>query len=449
MAVEAREERVRVQWDQHRLRRYLGFLRPAMLVMIVLAADSAAAASSTVRSATLEANGTTTFFRLDMTVGVKADIFTLADPFRVVIELPAMAFALPPGTGIATGTAPLAGLVRNYRFGAFAADRSRIVLDTTGPVAVSSAEMTNIKGGVRLEVALLAVDEAAFGSGTGAARGGRADTEAGSPPAARLLPQAGAGKPAAPGERARPLVMIDPGHGGVDPGAVGSGKTTEKSVVLAVAWQLKQALDATGRYDTRLTRTSDVFIPLDKRVAMAEEARADLFLSLHADAIDDVSALTASGASIYTLSERASDEQARKMAEKENSADLVAGIGQRNLQAPDEVKGILSDLWARENSAFSHLFSRSLVSSLSKIKAAARQPERSAAFRVLKQSQAPAVLIELGFLSNPAEEQRLASAAWQRQIAGSIALAVNRYFEQRKNNAFVGPGVALPGGLPP
>lgn len=398
---------------------------------------------SVVTGAKVAQEGELSVFALDMSVGVKAEIFTLPDPWRVVIELPGAEFKLPPRTGEPPPDKSLTSLVRAFRYGAFAQGASRIVIDTTGPAAVAAAGMKNVAGGVKLEVTLAPTDASTFGAGTGASRAGRTGGEAPAPPEQQAMP--------APGTevRSKPLIMIDPGHGGVDPGAVGSGNTTEKAVVLAVAWQLKRKLDSTGRYETRLTRTTDVFVTLDKRVAMAEEARADLFLSLHADAIDDSAAQTASGASIYTLSDRASDEQARKMAEKENAADLVAGIGRRNGQAPDEVKGILSDLWARENSVHAHLFSRSLVGSLQKMKSLSRQPERSAAFRVLKQSHAPAVLIELGFLSNPAEEQRIASPEWQKQVAASIGAAIDTYFQRRKANAFAAPTSPGPGGLPP
>jgi N-acetylmuramoyl-L-alanine amidase len=421
--------------------------------------------------------------KINLTAGVPAEIFTLADPYRVVIELPGVAFELPAGTGepksIAKLSAAEAGSasaqphVQAFRYGAFADGRSRMVFDTAVPVAVLDATFRKSGTGVQLQFALKEIDAESFGAGTGATRTarlpeGRSDNllEGRSDNLPNGLPNALFPGPQPrdatnkavetsplPGQspvRTKPLIMIDPGHGGVDPGAIGvANKTTEKSVVLAVAWQLKRVLDGTGRFETRLTRSTDIFIPLDKRVQISDEARPDLFISLHADAIDDNSARGVTGASIYTLSDKASDEQARKMAEKENAADLVAGIGRRNTEPPDEVRGILSDLWARENSAFAHLLQKSLVGSLARMKALGRTPERSAAFRVLRQSHAPAVLIELGFLSNPVEEAKLASPAWQKQIAGSVANAVETYFERRKLSANSGPGLPSVGGLPP
>ncbi|MBX9925931.1 MAG: N-acetylmuramoyl-L-alanine amidase [Hyphomicrobiaceae bacterium] len=413
-----------------------------LLAAPVAAEVPAAATTTKVRAANVTADGERSVVAFDLSAGVPAEIFTLADPYRVVIELPGVSFDLPPGTGDA-GESKLSPLVKGFRYGAFAEGRSRVVLDTETPVEVSGASIVKAGHGVRLQFTLTATDPATFGAGTGAERVGRPSAQ---PPRQAVEPTPNGGD----GRRIKPLVMIDPGHGGVDPGAIGvARKTTEKSVVLAVAWQLKSALEATGRYETKMTRSADVFIALDKRVQMSEEARPDLFVSLHADAIDDASAQSATGASIYTLSDKASDEQARKMAEKENAADLVAGVGRRNAEAPDEVRGILSDLWARENSAFAHLLSRSLAGSLARMKALGRTPERSAAFRVLRQSHAPAVLIELGFLSNVTEEAKLASTAWQKQVAGSIANAIDTYFERRKTHATASPGLPSAGGLPP
>jgi len=432
-----------------------------------------ASAEVKVTASAVVADGDRSVVKINMTAGVPAEIFTLADPYRVVIELPGVTFELPAGTGETKSIAKEAGSasggsnhhVQAFRYGAFADGRSRIVFDTPVPVAVLDATFRKSGTGVQLQFALKEIDAQSFGAGTGATRTarqpeGRSDNPTNGLPNALFpgpQPRDATNKAvetsSLPGQspvRTKPLIMIDPGHGGVDPGAIGvANKTTEKSVVLAVAWQLKRVLDGTGRFETRLTRSTDIFIPLDKRVQISDEARPDLFISLHADAIDDNSARGVTGASIYTLSDKASDEQARKMAEKENAADLVAGIGRRNTEPPDEVRGILSDLWARENSAFAHLLQKSLVGSLARMKALGRTPERSAAFRVLRQSHAPAVLIELGFLSNPLEEAKLASPAWQKQIAGSVANAVETYFERRKLSANSGPGLPTAGGLPP
>lgn len=396
------------------------------------------------RVVAVAAGGGGTEFRLDMSAGVPVEVYTLANPYRVVIDLPGIGFKLDPLAGQAGG-----GLVTAYRFGALAGGQARIVIDTAGPVAITKAVMTNIAasggrpaGGVRLAVGLASMDARAFGEGTGAAKA------AAKLPAVKpaVFEDADAGQAV----KSRPVVMIDPGHGGIDPGAVGGQKTTEKTVVLAVALRLRAALEAGGRFDVRLTRADDVFVPLDKRVELSRTERADIFISLHADAIEDsAQAKAVRGASIYTLSDKASDEQARMMADKENAADLVAGFTQVPGENPDEIKGILFDLMNRETAVFSHVLSRALTEAMGKSGALAREPERAAAFRVLKQAHAPSVLVELGFLSNPVEEQMMMEAGWQSRTAKAIAAAVEAYFTAKARAGTSVPARAALGRLPP
>ena len=406
-------------------------------------AQSAPHATKSATRAFVSSDATTTEFALDLTAGVTAEVFTLADPYRVVIELPDLAFELPPGTG-----SKATGLIAAFRYGAFADNRSRVVIDTAGPVEIAQAVMVNrtptanSAGSIQLRVQLKLADAAVFGKGTGAARAG---SEAYTPKPT-VFDDNVAPAPA----RLKPIIMIDPGHGGIDPGAIGSGKTLEKNIVLAVALQLKSALEATGHYEVRLTRSADIFIALDKRVELSHQANADIFLSLHADTIEDRHlAQSIHGASIYTLSDKASNEEARLMAEKENAADLAAGIEPSAANHTDDVKPILFDLLARETAAYSHLLSRSLVSALSRHHPLAHEPERAAAFRVLRQAHSPSVLIELGFLSNTTEEHLMSQPAWQKQVAGAISTAVDTYFVRKETNTANAPGAISYGGLPP
>ena len=225
-----------------------------------------------------------------------------------------------------------------------------------------------------------------------------------------------------------PVIVIDPGHGGIDPGAVGTNDLLEKNIVMAVATKLQQALIAKGHYRVQLTRKEDVFVSLDQRVAMSRQSAANLFISIHADSIEQ-SSLTQniSGATVYTLSERASDEQARKMAEKENASDLLAGLTPTGKE-DDDVKDILIDLMKRETATFSAEFSQVLRNKMKSSVQLSRDPARSAAFKVLKQTHAPSVLIELGYVSNADEAKRLSSPEWQQKVANSIAAAVDTYF---------------------
>lgn len=365
----------------------------------------------------LSLDGKTTVFTLDLSEGVGAEVFTLANPYRVIVDLPDVAFNLPAEAG-QTG----AGVVSAYRYGLFADHKGRVVLDATGPVFIKRAGMEARPGskGVRLTVELVATDAASFGSGTGAGH---------APEPSATKPRSEENTPATPKKRAKPVIMIDPGHGGIDPGALGTTHLLEKAVVLAVGQKLREALSA--RYDVRMTRSKDVFVSLDKRLKLSQEQDADLFISIHADAISGSFADTVRGATVYTLSERASDKQAQRMAEKENSSDALAGLESVDETEQDDVRNILFDLLKRETANFSADFAKSLVSRLGKTIALSRDPQRSAAFKVLKQTHAPSVLVELGYMSNAEDERLMNTPAWQKKVAGSITAAVDAYFTKR------------------
>jgi N-acetylmuramoyl-L-alanine amidase len=237
--------------------------------------------------------------------------------------------------------------------------------------------------------------------------------------------------------RTRQVIMIDPGHGGVDPGAVGPNlagqpPVLEKTVVLAVSKLLAATLLTTGRYEVVLTRSGDTFVPLEQRAAQSRRLGADLFISVHADSVAaNANAQGVRGATVYMLSDDASDEQARRLAEKENAADQAGGLQVAAKLDSDQVRNILVDLMRRETSEFSAEFRATVVGELSRRIAMAREPQRAAAFKVLKQTEVPAVLIELGYMSNGQDQKLLQSAAWQAQVAGSIAAAVDQFFAKR------------------
>ncbi|MBN8875502.1 MAG: N-acetylmuramoyl-L-alanine amidase [Rhodospirillales bacterium] len=223
--------------------------------------------------------------------------------------------------------------------------------------------------------------------------------------------------------RPPPVVMLDPGHGGKDPGAIGVSGTYEKQVSLATALELKRLLEAGGRYRVELTRARDVFIPLDDRVARAQARGAALFVSMHADALNDHSVR---GASVYTLSNTASDAQTAALAQRENSADRFLGKNWHGTSP--EVERILASLVRQETRIGSARLARKLVGSLDQDLPMLPNPERHAGFVVLKAADIPSVLVEMGFMSNPRDEAALRRPDHRRVVAQAMQRAVDGWF---------------------
>lgn len=220
-----------------------------------------------------------------------------------------------------------------------------------------------------------------------------------------------------------PLVVIDPGHGGIDPGCIGYSGTYEKDITISTAHEIGQLLSAHGHYRVFMTRTTDEFVALHDRVTRGRAAGGDLFLSVHADAIPDE---RVRGASVFTLSEKASDAAAAAVAERENAADVVAGID-LGRQSPD-VSSILFDLARRETNNRSIGLARELVSTLSSEVRMLENCHRSAGFAVLKAPDIPSALVEMGCLSNREEDKLLRTAAYRTKVAKGIAQSVDAYF---------------------
>ncbi|MBE1722905.1 N-acetylmuramoyl-L-alanine amidase [Parasaccharibacter sp. TMW 2.1891] len=226
----------------------------------------------------------------------------------------------------------------------------------------------------------------------------------------------------------RPVIMLDPGHGGKDPGAIGVSGTYEKHIAVAAATELRALLMASGRYDVVLSRTDDRFIPLAGRVELAHRHKADLFISMHADALHQSDVR---GASVYTLSGNASDRQTALLAETENSADRFAGPGMADV--PPDVEEILNSLVHEETRRGSAHMAASVIRSFQNRIQLLHHPSRHAAFRVLKSGDIPSVLVEMGFMSNHLDEQALRRAAHRTQITQAMKQAIDGYFlRQRK-----------------
>lgn len=357
-----------------------------------------------------------TRFVLDLSGEVDLSAFTLADPYRVVIDLPEVDFRLPPGTGSAGR-----GLVSDWRYGQFAAGRSRIVLDVTGPVKIDKAFLLPAVEDqpARMVLDLLKTTAAAFDEDLRKSQLARDSANQPVQKADQLPPPDRS-------KREKPLVVIDAGHGGVDAGTVSASGVLEKDIVLAFAKKLQENLERTGKVAVLLTRTDDTFLPLAARVQFGRDHAADLFLSIHADSEHEGSVR---GATVYTLSDKASDREAAALAAKENASDLIAGLDLQ--QEADEVTDILVDLTRRETRNFSAAFANGLVSDLATATRMIKNPHRSAGFQVLRAHDVPSVLVEIGYLSNDQDEKLLTSDEWRSRVAEAVTQAVLRFFGQK------------------
>jgi N-acetylmuramoyl-L-alanine amidase len=366
-----------------------------------------------------------TRFVLDLDKSIPFRAFALADPYRVVVDIPQINFQLPAGVGAAGR-----GLIKAFRYGLVMPGGSRIVFDLTGPARIANSYLLDAANGqpARLVVELEEVDRATFVQ----------SLEVESRPmlkpviadAAEVAAAAEAAKPAAPADL-RPVIVIDPGHGGIDNGTQ-SGGESEKNLVLGFGLALRDRIEHSGKYRVVMTRSDDTFIPLADRVRIARNQSAALFVSIHADALPRREG-DAQGATIYTLSDRASDTEAERLAETENKADAIGGV---NLtEEPTDVADILIDLVQRETRTFSNRFAHLLAGEMKNTTRMYKHPLKSAGFRVLKAPDVPSVLVELGYVSNKSDLQHLVSENWRSKTVGSVAQAIDAFFAKRMATA--------------
>ncbi len=405
-------------------------LASGMLMMAVAGARQAEArpAQPVAKDARLGGDLKRTRFVADLSKPVNFRVFTLADPYRVVVDLPEVRFNLPGKLG-KRGR----GLVRAYRYGLYSAGKSRIVIDVKRPVRVVRAFIVEPQEGqpARFVIDLVPTDRktymAALGTVFQETRYKQANIPDKTPAKAS---QDVAQNQTDPG---KPIIIIDPGHGGIDSGAVSRKGVEEKKVVLAFAHMLRDVLKASGQFNVKMTRTTDVFVPLRDRVKFARQHRADLMLSIHADSLSRRKKYRwnkVRGSTIYTLSERASDEEAKALAQKENLSDIIAGA-ELPPEAGSAVTEILIDLAQRETKNRSIALARLLIEDMRKATKLNIRPHRFADLRVLKAPDVPSVLIELGYMTNSKDVNLLTSKAWRKKVAAAMTRAVKKYFERR------------------
>jgi N-acetylmuramoyl-L-alanine amidase len=320
--------------------------------------------------------------------------------------------------------------VQSYRYGLFRQGNSRFVIDLNQPVRVNAPQLLPPEGGFgfRLVFDLTPSTAEDFASRAGWPNGNRVgptNAVAALPVTPTIAP--GISPPPAPPpakSNGAKIIIVDAGHGGIDPGTHGATGLQEKDIVLAVAQELRKALETRGgRYKVKLTRDSDVFIPLGDRVKIARANHGDLFVSLHIDFNDHHEIR---GASIYTLSDEATDPVTARLAEQENKSDVIAGV---DLTGKNDAAADLIGMEQRLTKNSSIRFAETVLTQLP-VATLVRPttPRRSAGFAVLKGPDIPAVLIELGYLSNAKDEAEMETTTWRKNVAEAVARSIDKHF---------------------
>ncbi len=384
----------------------------SVLILMVLTASQVFAAPPSVTAARLGGDDNKTRFVLEVNGSPAFRTFSLANPNRIVIDLDEVTWDIGPGG--ATGR----GLINNYRYGLYTPGTSRIVLDLKNPVRIATSFVIKGDGGKadRLVFDFERITQTAFNASLSR------------PAAARSSVISTSRTPAIRAPSSKKVIVIDPGHGGHDPGNLGGVRIngiSEKNVTLSASRNIKRILEASGRYRVILTRDRDVFLRLRDRSLVAHNNNADFFISIHADAFRLPSVR---GATIYTLTEKASDREAELLAARENKADVIAGVDMGD--ESDIVQNILIDLVKQETMNLSNRYAQELSNELSKAVTVRKRSLRSANFAVLKGIDVPSVLLEMGYLTNPTDAKLLMQKETQDKIGRAILNALDQYFEE-------------------
>ncbi|MBO9444743.1 N-acetylmuramoyl-L-alanine amidase [Ruegeria sp. R14_0] len=349
---------------------------------------------------------------LGLSQGVPYRVFSLRDPYRMVLD-----FQEVDWTGLDPNTFLQSDRISGVQFGAYVPGWSRMVLELGAPLAVDSAELRidETTGGAHLSLILMGTDFDTFAAGSGVPRQQGWD-----------LPEP-AVTPAVPRQGASGAlrVMLDPGHGGIDPGAEVDG-SNEKTLMLTFARELREQMLRAGGFEVVMTRVDDQFVSLERRIALAHRAGADVFISLHADILSEG---RAHGAAVYTLSEAASDVASDKLAERHDRGDLIAGIDLSG--ADDQVADVLLDIARQETKPRTDALARALADGMTQQGGPMNsRPIRTASFSVLKAADIPSVLVELGFLSSPRDLKNIRNPEWRMGMAQGIVEGLKKWRQE-------------------
>lgn len=380
------------------IKRFLVALLCALMPLALFAQEFSGLARASADGSAITSNEVT----LSLSQGVPFRIFTLADPARMIVDFAEVDFSdLDAQSFVQDATA-----VTDVRFGRYQPRWSRMVLDLSGPFVPTDVDMRvdTATNTAELSFGLNKVDEVAF------------RTQSGTPPGWDAIPVV---TPVAPKQDASSfIVVLDPGHGGVDPGAERGG-LVEKELALTFARQVRDNLRRAG-VEVVLTRNEDIFVSLEARTATAHQVGGAVFVSLHADALSQGGA---QGATVYTLSDEASDAASARLAERHNRADILAGVDLSG--ADDEVTAVLLDLARQETEPRSDTLAQTIIAGMNAAGGPMnRKPWRKAGFSVLKSADIPSVLVEMGFLSSKRDQKNLGDPKWQARMAKGVADAI-------------------------
>jgi N-acetylmuramoyl-L-alanine amidase len=381
-----------------------------LLVCLTISASANQRPVAMATSLRISTAGDLTQIQLDLSGAVTFDASVSSIGTRVLVHATDLGFSLPRGAGTKAK-----GLVRRIRYGKTTDGTSELAIDTTSAVIIRKSYLAVAKRSKQVRMTIvLAAKPSDHGSDPA--------EDLSSPEITGSLPSVVPAIPATIVGR-KHVIVIDPGHGGIDPGAISSSGTKEKDVVLSFAKALQTALLANGNIEVVLTRDDDRFLALQSRVELARAKQADLFIAVHADTLSQHSVR---GATLYTLSDKASDAEAEALAQKENRADDIAGV---NLQQQSStIADVLVNLAQRESKNRAAMFAEVAVEKLKSATVFTGKPMRSAGFMVLKAPDVPSVLVELGYLSNAQDAKNMNDETWRSSFAKAMAAAVADHF---------------------